>query len=232
MTLLSPWFLLGVLGVGLPLWLHLLQRENPVRLPFASLMFFEKRTQSTLLQRQFRYLLLLAARLALIALLVFAFSKPIWERPPTTVLSDIPSLHLIVLDTSMSMRFGDRWDRAVESARSIINGMVEGVSEGFTRTLQLVGTGYRAEVKGKILNLSLGLSHPVNFPIPEGVTVQIPGDSKGTMIVLTGSDKALMGQTAATIRGFRPPSPYGGKGVRYANERVRLKAGKAAGKGK
>ncbi|MEZ5366997.1 MAG: VWA domain-containing protein [Bryobacterales bacterium] len=123
MTLLSPWFLLGALGVGLPLWLHLLQRENPVRLPFASLMFFEKRTQSTLLQRQFRYLLLLAARLALIALLVFAFAKPIWERPPTTVLSDIPSLHLIVLDTSMSMRFGDRWNRAVESAREIVNGM-------------------------------------------------------------------------------------------------------------
>jgi hypothetical protein len=123
MTLLSPWFLLGALAVGLPLWLHLLQRENPVRLPFASLMFFEKRTQSTLLQRQFRYLLLLAARLALLLLLVLAFAKPVWERPPTTILSGIPSLHLITLDTSLSMRFGDRWQRAVEEARSIVNGL-------------------------------------------------------------------------------------------------------------
>lgn len=117
-------------------------------------------------------------------------------------------------------------------ARSLVQGMVEGVSTGYTRTLQLVGTGYRAEVKGPVLNLSLGLSHPVNFPIPQGISVLVPPDSKGTMIVLTGSDKALMGQTAATIRGFRPPSPYGGKGVRYLDEKVRLKAGKAAGKGK
>ena len=83
-----------------------------------------------------------------------------------------------------------------------------------TKTLQLVGTGYRAEVKGKILNLALGFSHPVNFPIPEGITVEIPGDSKGTLIILTGADKEMMGQTAAKIRGFRPPEPYGGKGVR------------------
>jgi hypothetical protein len=115
--------LLGALAVGLPLWLHLLQRENPVRLPFASLMFFEKRTQSTLLQRQFRYWILLAARLALLLLLALAFAKPVWERPPTTVLSGIPSLHLIVLDTSLSMRFGGRWQRAVEEARSIVNGL-------------------------------------------------------------------------------------------------------------
>ncbi len=121
MTLLSPWFLLGALALSLPLWLHLLQRENPVRLPFASLMFFEKRTQSTLLQRQFRYLLLLAARLAMLLLLVLAFAKPIWERPPTTILSDIPSLHIIALDTSLSMRHGDRWDRALEEARSAVN---------------------------------------------------------------------------------------------------------------
>jgi hypothetical protein len=94
-----------------------------VRLPFASLMFFEKRKQSTLLQRQFRYWILLAARLALLLLLALAFAKPVWERPPTTVLSGIPSLHLIVLDTSLSMRFGDRWQRAVAEARSIVNGL-------------------------------------------------------------------------------------------------------------
>lgn len=117
-------------------------------------------------------------------------------------------------------------------ARSLLNGMVTGVSAGYVKTLQLVGTGYRAELKGKVLNLALGFSHPVNFPIPEGVTVQIPGDSKGTLIVLSGSDKEVMGQTAAKIRGFRPPEPYGGKGVRYQGEKVREKAGKAAKGGK
>jgi large subunit ribosomal protein L6 len=113
-------------------------------------------------------------------------------------------------------------------ARALINGMVQGTASGYTKTLQLVGTGYRAEVKGQVLNLSLGFSHPVNFPIPQGITVQIPGDSKGTIIILTGADKSMMGQTAAKIRGFRPPEPYAGKGVRYQGEVVRQKAGKAA----
>ncbi|MDF2691771.1 MAG: hypothetical protein K0S65_154 [Labilithrix sp.] len=117
-------------------------------------------------------------------------------------------------------------------ARSILSGMVEGAANGYTKTLQLVGTGYRAEVKGKVLNLALGFSHPINFPIPEGITVTIPGDSKGTLVILTGADKEKMGQTAAKIRGFRPPEPYGGKGVRYQGEKVREKAGKAASKGK
>ena len=113
-------------------------------------------------------------------------------------------------------------------ARSIISGMITGAATGYVKTLQLVGTGYRAEVKGKILNLSLGFSHPVNFPIPDGIKVEIPGDSKGTLIILTGADKEKMGQTAAKLRGFRPPEPYGGKGVRYQGEKVREKAGKAA----
>lgn len=116
--------------------------------------------------------------------------------------------------------------------RSLINGMVTGAAEGYTRTLELHGTGYRAEVKGKVLNLALGLSHPVNYPIPAGVVVTVPPESKGTVVILNGADKAVMGQTAATIRGFRPPSPYGGKGVRYRGEKIRVKAGKAAGKGK
>jgi large subunit ribosomal protein L6 len=117
-------------------------------------------------------------------------------------------------------------------ARSIILGMIEGAANGYTKTLQLVGTGYRAEVKGKVLNLALGFSHPINFPIPDGITVTIPGDSKGTLVVLTGADKEKMGQTAAKLRGFRPPEPYGGKGVRFLGEKVREKAGKAASKGK
>jgi large subunit ribosomal protein L6 len=117
-------------------------------------------------------------------------------------------------------------------ARALIAAMVEGASTGYTKTLQLVGTGYRAELKGQILNLALGFSHPVNFPIPQGIKVEIPGDSKGTIVILTGSDKAMMGQTAAKIRAFRPPEPYGGKGVRYQGEKVREKAGKAGKGGK
>ncbi len=116
-------------------------------------------------------------------------------------------------------------------ARSIINGMVQGCATGYTKTLQLVGTGYRAEVKGKTLALQLGFSHPINYPLPEGMKVEIPGDSKGTIINLTHADKEVMGQTAAKIRSFRPPEPYGGKGVRYQGEKVREKAGKAAAKG-
>jgi large subunit ribosomal protein L6 len=116
-------------------------------------------------------------------------------------------------------------------ARALLNGMVVGVSTGYTKTLQLVGTGYRAEVKGTVLNMALGFSHPINFPIPAGIKVDIPADSKGTIVILTGSDKEKMGQTAAKLRGFRPPEPYGGKGVRYQGEKVREKAGKAGGKG-
>jgi large subunit ribosomal protein L6 len=117
-------------------------------------------------------------------------------------------------------------------ARALINGMAVGAGSGYTKTLQLVGTGYRAELKGQTLNLLLGFSHPINFPLPAGIKVEIPGDSKGTMLILTGADKEKMGQTAAKIRGFRPPEPYGGKGVRYHGEKVREKAGKAGKGGK
>jgi large subunit ribosomal protein L6 len=117
-------------------------------------------------------------------------------------------------------------------ARALIAGMAQGAGTGYTKTLQLVGTGYRAEVKGQTLNLLLGFSHPINFPLPAGVKAEIPGDSKGTLLILTGPDKEKMGQTAAKIRGFRPPEPYGGKGVRYQGEKVREKAGKAGKGGK
>lgn len=123
MSLLSPWFLLGALAVGLPLWLHLLQRDNPVRLPFASLMFFEKMKESRLLERRLRYLLLLALRLALIVLAALAFAKPVWERSAATSLGEIPSLHLIVLDTSLSMAADGRWERAVAQAEEIVAGL-------------------------------------------------------------------------------------------------------------
>jgi large subunit ribosomal protein L6 len=87
-------------------------------------------------------------------------------------------------------------------------------------------------VKGTTLNLALGFSHPVSFVLPAGIKAEVPADSKGTILILSGSDKEKMGQTAAKIRGFRPPEPYGGKGVRYQGEKVREKAGKAGAKGK
>jgi large subunit ribosomal protein L6 len=107
--------------------------------------------------------------------------------------------------------------------RSLINNMVTGVSEGFERKLQLVGVGYRAQAQGKSLNLTLGFSHPVDFPVPEGVTVETPSQ---TEVVVKGIDKQLVGQVAAKIRAYRPPEPYKGKGVRYADERVVMKEAK------
>lgn len=116
--------------------------------------------------------------------------------------------------------------------RAIIASMVKGAAEGYERILELKGTGYRVELKGTTLHFALGFSHPIAFPLPKGITGTIPADSKGTVLVLNGADKELIGQTAAKIRGFRPPEPYGGKGVRYRGERVREKAGKAGKGGK
>jgi large subunit ribosomal protein L6 len=116
--------------------------------------------------------------------------------------------------------------------RAIVAAAVKGVAEGYEKILELKGTGYRVELKGQTLHFALGFSHPVVFPLPKGITATIPADSKGTVLVLTGADKELIGQTAAKIRDFRPPEPYGGKGVRYRGERVREKAGKAGKGGK
>jgi len=116
--------------------------------------------------------------------------------------------------------------------RALLASMVKGVADGYERILELKGTGYRVESKAGTLNFALGFSHPINYPLPKGITATIPADSKGTVLVLNGPDKELIGQTAAKIRGFRPPEPYGGKGVRYRGERVREKAGKAGKGGK
>lgn len=116
--------------------------------------------------------------------------------------------------------------------RALLASMVKGVAEGYERSLELKGTGYRVEQKGTTLTFALGYSHPVVFEVPKGLTATIPADSKGTLLILQGADKELIGQTAAKIRGFRPPEPYGGKGVRYRGERVREKAGKAGKGGK
>lgn len=116
--------------------------------------------------------------------------------------------------------------------RALVASMVKGVAEGYEKVLELKGTGYRVELKSATLHFALGYSHPIAYPLPKGITATIPADSKGTVLVLQGADKELIGQTAAKIRDFRPPEPYGGKGVRYRGERVREKAGKAGKGGK
>jgi len=112
-------------------------------------------------------------------------------------------------------------------ARALVSNMVKGVSEGYEKRLELHGTGYRAELKGKVIHLALGFSHPIAYQMHESLNCEIPKDSKGQRIILTGPDKEVVGQAAATIRAYRPPEPYGGKGVRYKGEHVREKAGKA-----
>ncbi len=109
------------------------------------------------------------------------------------------------------------------TTRALINNMVTGVASGFERKLTVVGVGYRAQAQGRQLNLSLGFSHPVIYQVPEGVTVETPSQ---TEIVLRGADKQRVGQAAAEIRSFRPPEPYKGKGVRYADEHVIRKQAK------
>jgi len=109
--------------------------------------------------------------------------------------------------------------------RSLINNMVKGVSEGYSKKLELVGVGYRAAMQGKDLNLTLGFSHPVVFKAPEGITIEVPVQ---TEIMIKGADKQRVGEVAAKIRSFRPPEPYKGKGVRYSGERITLKEAKKA----
>ena len=109
------------------------------------------------------------------------------------------------------------------TTRSLVNNMVTGVSEGFSKTLLLQGVGYRAAAKGSVLNLTLGFSHPVDYKLPEGISAECPNQ---TTVVVSGVDKQRAGQAAAEIRAFRPPEPYKGKGVRYADEYVRRKEAK------
>ena len=109
------------------------------------------------------------------------------------------------------------------TTRSILASMVQGVSVGYTKTLEITGTGFRASVQGKNLVINLGFSHDVVYPVPEGITVTTP---RPTAITLAGVDKRQVGQCAAEIRAFRPPEPYKGKGVKYENEQIRRKEGK------
>jgi large subunit ribosomal protein L6 len=121
----------------------------------------------------------------------------------------------------------DRRVRALHGlARALVANMVTGVKDGFERRLEIVGIGYRAQMQGKSIQLALGYSHPVLFPLPDGVTAEI---DKQTAITLRGPDKAVLGETAAKLRSLRKPDPYKGKGIRYAGESVRRKVGKKAG---
>ncbi|GAA5193510.1 50S ribosomal protein L6 [Ferrimonas gelatinilytica] len=142
----------------------------------------------------------------------------------TRVLNDA----VVVAKEESQITFGPRegaanaWAQA-GTARALVNNMVVGVTEGFTKKLQLNGVGYRAAIKGNAVNLTLGFSHPVEYVLPEGVKAECPSQ---TEIVLTGADKQSVGQAAANIRAYRAPEPYKGKGVRYADENVRRKEAK------
>ena len=125
---------------------------------------------------------------------------------------------------SISAKDGSRQANAMAGTfRSLINNMMQGVSVGFVKKLELQGVGYRAKAEGNKLNITVGYSHPINYQLPEGVSAETPSQ---TEIVISGADKQLVGQVAAEIRDFRPPEPYKGKGIRYADERVFRKEAK------
>lgn len=135
-----------------------------------------------------------------------------------------PAVSASLEDGSLTVTPANDSDWAMAGTmRALLGNMVHGVSEGFQKKLQLVGVGYRAQGKGKVLNLTLGFSHPIDFPVPEGITIETPSQ---TEVVVSGSDKQRVGQVAAEIRAFRPPEPYKGKGVRYADEHVIRKEAK------
>jgi len=142
----------------------------------------------------------------------------------------MPCVSLDFSETSLEVTRNDEatTSRAAHGlTRTLINNMVIGVTKGFQTDLEINGVGYRAEVKGKELVLSLGYSHPVNFPIPEGIAIEV---EKMTKLSVKGYDKEMVGQTAAKIRSFRGPEPYKGKGIKYADETILRKAGKTGKK--
>jgi large subunit ribosomal protein L6 len=142
----------------------------------------------------------------------------------------MPCVTLSISETSLEVTRNDEatTSRAAHGlTRTLINNMVTGVTKGFQTDLEINGVGYRAEVKGKELVLSLGYSHPVNFPIPEGIAIEV---EKMTKLSVKGYDKEMVGQTAAKIRSFRGPEPYKGKGIKYADETILRKAGKTGKK--
>jgi len=154
------------------------------------------------------------------------------EGPKGKLSFSVPSGVEVFLESSkiIAKRKSDSAEhRALHGlVRMLVSNMVKGVTTGYERKLEIVGVGFRANVKGKILNMTLGFSHPVDFPIPEGITIRVDGN---TNVVVQSADKALLGNTCAKIRAFRPPEPYQGKGIKYSDEKIRRKAGKAAASG-
>ena len=152
------------------------------------------------------------------------------EGPKATLTQQIPPLVSIeITETEVVFTRNDetRKSNAMHGLiRSLVNNMVIGVTTGFKKELSIVGVGYRAALKGKKLDLSLGYSHPVEFEIPAGITITVP---EATKIVVEGADKQSVGEAAATIRRYRKPEPYKGKGIRYSDEQVSLKEGKSVG---
>ncbi|RDS86831.1 50S ribosomal protein L6 [Dyella psychrodurans] len=144
-------------------------------------------------------------------------SLSIHALPGVTVANDNGTVNIQVAEGAED-KFGG-------TARALLANMIKGVSEGYERKLELVGVGYRASMAGKALNLSLGYSHPVVFNAPEGISIETPSQ---TEILIKGSDKQLVGEVAAKIRGYRPPEPYKGKGVRYSGEKITIKEAKKA----
>ena len=143
----------------------------------------------------------------------------------TLKLADVHGVDVQVKGTEVSFKAAGSESRQAGTVRALVNNMVKGVSEGYSKKLELVGVGYRAALAGKDLNLTLGFSHPVVFKAPEGITLEVPSQ---TEIVIKGADKQRVGEVAAKIRGFRPPEPYKGKGVRYTGEHISLKEAKKA----
>ena len=149
---------------------------------------------------------------------------------PADVKIEVKDKTIVIAPAASAGRQGKQFQGL---ARALLAGMVEGAAKGFAISLDLIGVGYRCEVKGQQLNLALGLSHPVQFKLPDSVAARVEiideAGIKKPRLHLTSSDKMALGQTAARIRSFRPPEPYKGKGVRYTGEKVREKAGKAGG---
>ncbi|MBI4525121.1 MAG: 50S ribosomal protein L6 [Deltaproteobacteria bacterium] len=152
------------------------------------------------------------------------------EGPKGKLAADVPqTIHVNIEENHLriSRETEARKSRALHGlTRKLIANMVEGVSRGFSRTLEINGVGYRAEIKGSDIHFSLGYSHPILFPLPTGVTATV---DRQTILTVTSADRELLGKTAARIRQLRPPEPYKGKGIKYREETIQRKAGKAVG---
>ena len=152
------------------------------------------------------------------------------DGPKCTLSQPVPSGLKAAVENNVLTISRDSDDRRLRAlhglTRALVANMVTGVKDGFERKLEIVGIGYRAQMQGKAIQLALGYSHPVIFPLPEGITAEI---DKQVGITLRGADKALLGETAAKLRSLRKPDPYKGKGIKYAGEVIRRKVGKKAG---